>query len=196
MCFKIIFLEEEMAQWLLINKALKGCDEWTVQPFLSSRTKLNVRCIALPCLILIPPRPVFFSAFTHHVCRLFFLFTTSLPQLTCRGFGQQPFSFASLKSPLHFSPPLRLHPWPPLPSFFTLWATSQPSLPAFFIHFGMETWLQLVGKVVWGGRGGHYRQSRSEAPLAVSGQLLLCFSALESVRRKKEVFPTSLDLQI
>lgn len=66
MCFKIIFLEEEMAQWLLINKALKGCDEWTVQPFLSSRTKLNVRCIALPCLILIPPRPVFFSAFTHH----------------------------------------------------------------------------------------------------------------------------------
>lgn len=137
-----------------------------------------------------------FSAFIHHVCRLLFLFTTSLPHLTCCGFGQQPFSSTSLKSPRHFSPPLWLHPWPPLPSFFTLCATSQPSLPAFFIHFGMETWLQLVGKVVWRGRGDHYRQSRSKAPLAVSGPLLPCFNALDLVRRKIEVFLTSLDLQI
>lgn len=97
--------------------------------------------------------PKIFPAFAHRVCRLRFPFTASLPHLNCLGLGQQIFSSTPQTSPSHFSPSLWLHLWPLLASFFTFLTISQPSLAAFFICFGMKTWLQLVGKAVWRGRG-------------------------------------------
>lgn len=91
------------------------------------------------------------------------VFTAPLPHLNCLGYGQQTFFSTSPNAPCHFSLSLWLRLWPRLASFFTLSATSQPSLGAFFICFGMKTWLQLVGKVVWRGRGGRFSQSREQS---------------------------------
>lgn len=97
------------------------------------------------------PMPCILPALTHF--RLCCPFTASLPHLTCLGLGQQ-ISSASWNFPSHSSLPLWLHPWPHPASFFTSSTTSQPSLAAFFTCFGMNTQLQLVGEVVWRGRGG------------------------------------------
>lgn len=110
------------------------------------------------------PMPNILPAFTH--CRLCFPFAASLPHLNCLGLGQQISSTS-------WNFPLWLHPWPLQASFFTFSTTSQPSRAAFFICFGMKTWLQLVAEVVRRGRGGE------AAGLArVGSKALLCVSGL------------------
>lgn len=116
------------------------------------------------------PMPNIFSAFSHCAHGLCCPFAASQPHQNCLGLGQQIFSSTPQNSPCHFSPSLHLHLWPLLASFFTFSATFQPLMAAFFICFGMKTWLQLVGNVVWRGRGGEAAgliRVGSKAPLSL-----------------------------